>query len=314
MRIGSTGDGLDHIGEQAAGGLRHRCYGAVGRIHRSIACSGLFHKAAADLQLHRGGRNSMSPTFSLQAFEYIPLRNFGNLFRDDDLQILFVHLFLLVRQPLKAVKRMVEFLFGQPIAQLLQPLSERMPAGQLTHHQLALDEADGFRLHDLVGALLLQQSILMNPGGVRKGIGSDDSLVRLDDHTRDLADQPTGLGNLLGPDAGVGVEEVFASPQPHDDFFQRGIAGPFTDPVDRAFHLPGPFRHRRQRISHRHPQIIMAVDRDHSLGAVPDPFANAADQETEFLGRGVSHRVRNVDGASPCPNDRLQHFVQKGWV
>ena len=86
-----------------------------------------------------------------------------------------------------------------------------MPARQLPHHHPALDQTDRLGSHDLVCALLLQQPVLMDAGGVGEGIGADDRLVRLDHHARDLADEATGLGNLLGADPRIRLVEILAA-------------------------------------------------------------------------------------------------------
>ena len=75
---------------------------------------------------------------------------------------------------------------------------------------------------------------------MRKRVRADDGFIGLNDHPRDLADQPTGLGNFFRANLRPGIIKILAGPQPHHDFFHRRIARPFADAVDGTFHLPGP--------------------------------------------------------------------------
>ena len=70
--------------------------------------------------------------------ESVGLGNRLQLLGDNDLQIFFVDFFLLIGEPLEPLERLVELLIGHFVAELLQPLPERMAAGQLAHHQRAL--------------------------------------------------------------------------------------------------------------------------------------------------------------------------------
>src|SRR5256712_4614473 len=101
-------------------------------------------------------------------------------------------------------------LLGRLEAELLQPLPEGVPAGELAHDQRALAESDRLGPHDLVCRLLLEQYVLVDAGRVGEGIGPDNRLVRLDDHAGDLAHEPAGLDDLLRDDPGIRPVEVLA--------------------------------------------------------------------------------------------------------
>ena len=100
---------------------------------------------------------------------------------------------------------------------------------------------------------------------------------------------------MLGVDAGVIGIGVGARLQDHDDLFERAVAGALADAVDGAFDLPRAGFDGRQRVGHRQAQIVVAVHADD--GAIAQRLHDAADQRAVFLGRGVAHRIGNVDRA-----------------
>ncbi len=64
-------------------------------------------------------------------------------------------------------------------------------------------------------------------------------------------------------DPRVGVVEIVARAQGHHDFFERAVAGPLADAVDRAFDLPGAVFDARQAVGHGQAQIVVAMHADH---------------------------------------------------
>ena len=57
-------------------------------------------------------------------------------------------------------------------------------------------------------------------------------------------------------------EVIGARAERHHDFFQRGVAGPFADPVDGAFHLARAVADAGERVGHRQAEIVVAVHAD----------------------------------------------------
>ena len=86
------------------------------------------------------------------------------------------------------------------------------------------------RGHDLVGDLLLDQAVLVNPGLMGKGVCPDDRLVRLDVDARDLCQQSRGLVDILGPDSRPEIEKVLSGLDRHHDLFHGAVSGPLADP------------------------------------------------------------------------------------
>ena len=107
---------------------------------------------------------------------------------------------------------------------------------------------------------MLEHAVLMNSRLVCEGIFSDDGLIPRDRHAGNAGHQPRGRVQALRVDVRFGIEERFARPQGHDDFFERAIARAFADTVDRALDLSSARDHRRQAVGDRHPEIVVTVD------------------------------------------------------
>ena len=82
-------------------------------------------------------------------------------------------------------------------------------------------------------------------------------------------------------DAGPGGVIIAARAQRHDDFFQRAVARPLAQSVDRAFDLARPGLDGRQAVGHRHAQVVVAMDADdrpvdvrHAVSQRADDFAH----------------------------------------
>ena len=133
----------------------------------------------------------------------------------------------------------------------------------------------------------------MDTGFVRKGVASGNCLVGLDRNFGDIAQHLAGREQLLGDNSGVIRVPVRTYTQRRGYFCQGRISSSLANSVDGALDLPRACLHRGQRISHRQPQIIVAVSRNHDF-FVLDPLPDHADQRGEFSWNGVTHRVRNI--------------------
>ncbi len=94
-----------------------------------------------------------------------------------------------------------------------------------------------------------------------KGIRTDDRLVRLHRITRDAGNQLGRCHDLSRVNARVQIEHIAARFHRHDDLFQRGIAGTFSQAIDGAFDLARAVHHGRKGIGHGQAQIIVAMGR-----------------------------------------------------
>ncbi len=107
----------------------------------------------------------------------------------------------------------------------------------LAQNQFVGIEADRFGSHDFVSFLVHQDTMLVYPGFMGKGVCSDNCLVRLYDNACNSREQATGTIDMLGVDIVFIRHDIAAGPQGHDNFFKRTVAGTFTDTVDRALNL-----------------------------------------------------------------------------
>ncbi|MPN22245.1 hypothetical protein SDC9_169628 [bioreactor metagenome] len=99
--------------------------------------------------------------------------------------------------------------------------------------------------------------------------------------------------------------------QPHNDFFQSRIPGPFPNTVQGAFYFIGTVFDCNQRICGGQTGVIMTMDTEQDLiiqifQTVVDPF----DQITKLLRYGITYRIRNIDDGCACPDDRFNGFPQ----
>ena len=88
------------------------------------------------------------------------------------------------------------------------------------------------------------------------------------------AEKLAGGEELFGPDAGGERQPIRSNSHPHDDLFERGVAGALADAVDRALDLTDARGDRRVRIRHRQPEIVVAVRAEHRLVGVRHPGPN----------------------------------------
>ena len=178
---------------------------------------------------------------------------------DERFDVLVVDVLLLVGQLLERIVHALETLIVDRIPQLGDALVQSVSPRVLAEHELVGRDTHVARVHDLVSAALLEHAVLMNPRLVSEGIFTDDGLVALHLQTGERRNQPADRIDPPRVDVRGQIVNIAARANGHDNFFQRGVAGPFADAVDRALDLTSAVLHRRQRVRHRQPEIIMAV-------------------------------------------------------
>ena len=152
----------------------------------------------------------------------------------------------------------------------------------------------------------------MDAGRVRKGVRAHDGLVRLHGKARDLRHHLGCRHDLRRVDAHRQVVVGGARAQRHHHFFQRRIAGPLAQAIDRALDLPRAADHDAgQRIGHGQAQVVMAMDRPDGLIGIRYAFAQALDGRAEDLGHGVAHRIGEIDGGGALGDHALQHAAEE---
>ena len=96
----------------------------------------------------------------------------------------------------------------------------------------------------------------------------------------------------------------------HDHLFQRGVARPLADAVDRDLDLSRAVAHAGQRVGRGHAQVVVAVHRDDGPVDVGHVLDDAPDQGAELVRRGVAGGVGDVDHRRAGGDDGLQHPVE----
>ena len=141
-----------------------------------------------------------------------------------------------------------------------------------------------------------------------KGIGAHNSLVRLNHKTGGLRHQTRNRNNLRSVDAQCETKVVFACSHRHHHFFQCTVAGPFTQAVDRAFHLTRTTDlHAGQRVRHRHTQIVVTVHRPDGFVSIRNTLTQTQNEVAIELRNGIPHGVGQVNGGGTFINDRFNH-------
>ena len=166
-------------------------------------------------------------------------------------------------------------------------------------------------VENLVGVARLQHAILMDPGGVREGVGADDGLVCLHVHTGDAAYEVARPRELLRDDAGVRVELVAVHLDGHDDLFEGGVAGALAKAVYRALDLRCTVLYARERQRRRHAEVVVGVYADGHVLDAAHVVREALDSRTEVVRQLVSRRVGNVHDGGTGVYGRLYHALQE---
>ena len=131
----------------------------------------------------------------------------------------------------------------------------------LAQHDRVRLEADLGGVHDLVGAPLLEDAVLVDPRLVREGIAPHHRLVRLDRITGEPRHHPARPGELPGVDGGVESVHVATGAEQHHDLLQRAVAGSLADPVHRALDLARAGEDTGIGVRDREAEVIVAMDR-----------------------------------------------------
>ena len=135
---------------------------------------------AAHAHLYRRRGNAVRAGINVKIQQLVPIglaRNPENLFPDDRLDVLVINVLLLIRQLFEAHEGAVHVFLAQIEAQVLQPLIESMAPRVFAHDQPVPGNAYRFRRHDLIGLLMFEHAVLMNPGFMGEGVVADDRLV-----------------------------------------------------------------------------------------------------------------------------------------
>ena len=138
-----------------------------------------------------------------------------------------------------------------------------MPPRMFAENQFGISPPDRLRRHDLISKVVLQHSILVHASFVRKGVRSNNGLIRLYRDARDVADELTTGKEFFRLNACVNVAKGFGTcTQSHDHFFHRRIACTLAQSVDCDLDLSCPGAN-----SGKDGLVIVAVNLDKDVNA-----------------------------------------------
>jgi len=154
----------------------------------------------------------------------------------------------------------------------------------------------------------------MNARFVRECIAPDDRLVRRYVHARRRGDEPRRAGDFPRVETSRNAVQRTPRMQRHHDLLERGVAGTFADAVDSAFHLARAGANAGQRVGYRHAEVVVAVRRDHDAVGPRHGGPDAGDHRAVFVGRRVTHGVRNVERRRLGLDRDREHLVQEDRI
>ena len=100
-------------------------------------------------------------------------------------------------------------------------------------------------------------------------------------------------------------------PHRHHDLFQRAVARPLADAVDRAFDLPRPVFDAARLLATARPRSLWQCVLITALSMFGTRFFSMAIDAAVFLRRGVADGVGNVDGRRPGFDRRFDDLAEK---
>ncbi len=227
------------------------------------------------------------------------------------LDVAVEQLLLLVRKRLEVLEDPVELGIGELEAELAHALAEGVAAAVLAEHEIAAREAHVLRSHDLVGRMMPEHAVLVDPRFVREGVFTDHGLVARDRHSRDGGEQPARGIEPPGVDPGAKPEERLAGLERHHQLLEGAVAGALTDPVDGAFHLPGARAHGGQAVGHGEPEVVVAMRAEHDPVDPAHVLLQVLEGLVVFLRHRIANRVRDVDRRGAGVDRAFDDFGQE---
>src|SRR5213596_206795 len=169
------------------------------------------------------------------------------------------YLFGLVSQRGHPPVNLRQFFVTRLITQIFQSRAQCISARVFTHDQRPIRHAYRLRRNDFVGQRVLNDSILVNYCLMRKRVRAHHSFVRRHLCPCNLREQAARWEKLIQANVRRHPKTLFAHGQSHHHLFQRRVACPLANSVDRALDLPNAGANRSQRIRHGHSQVVVAM-------------------------------------------------------
>ena len=165
-------------------------------------------------------------------------------------------------------------------------------------------------IDDLVGVPSFDHAILVNTRGVGEGIGPDDGFIGLYQDPHAVADQLADRVQQPGVHPGR-IAQIGVLAQDHDHFFQRCIARPFANAINRAFDLAGALLHAGDRIGSGQSQVVMAVGGERGALDAADIFEQITHFCSVLVRQAIARGIGDVEHRGARLNGDLEHAGQE---
>ena len=165
------------------------------------------------------------------------------------------------------------------------------------------------RVNNLVGLHILQHAVLVNAGGMGKGIPSHNGLIGLHRHIHQAGNHAARRINLLCVDISFNAD-AFVTFKNHGHLFQRSVAGPFANAVDGHFHLTRTVQYTGHGICCGHTQVVVAMRGDNGVMYAIHMFHQVFDFLAIFRRQAIPRRIRDVHHRGTGLDDRLDDTGQ----
>ncbi|MNC22744.1 hypothetical protein D3C75_707510 [compost metagenome] len=193
----------------------------------------------------------------------------------------------------------------------LQAVLQGMSSGMFAQHDHIPGDAHFFRVHNFIGAAVLEQSVLVDARLMLEGVAAYDRFVVGNGQIHDPADHPGGFIDFGAVNAGEDAAVAAPGGNGHGQFLQGAVACPFTDAVDGHLHMGSSAGNGRQAVGYGKPKIIVAVGAVFHLVAAPDIGPHPPEQVAVLLRQGITHRIGNVQDRGAFGNDYFQHLIEE---
>eukprot|EP00906_Rhabdomonas_costata_P015262 RCo021954 len=288
-------------------GLKDRVHGTVPR--RRVGVLGV---VIVVLHSDRGRGGHLIAGRDLQAVQGPQLARLVDVVVYEASQIRLSHGLLLVCQNLEPREDLPHLSRGDVrVPHLLQLRGEGIHPGVLSQDQGAAAQPDNLRANNLVGLLVLQHAILVDPALVGEGVGPYNRLVGLYGHSSHRSHQLAASVDLIPVQAILQLQRGVMGVQNHSNLLQSGVTGSLADPIDGTLDLPRARHNSRQSVRSCQAQIIVAVQGPcYPVGALG--VLNEVLHPLEVLvWRGVPHGVGDVQSGGPSLNHSGQHLCEE---
>ena len=282
----------------------------VSGVDRPVPHTGGLFDLITDAQFHRGVRLLAADARKRQVLQDERFDGVHYLVVHDGAQVLVEDLFLTVRHLQKTLVGPVQFFLGQLIPQRRQPVIQgRSPGARREHNVMAL-QPDQFRADNLVVLAVLENAVLVDAGGMCKGVASHDGLVTRDRHTHAVRDEMAGAVNFVQFDVCPRVVVIRPHMDSHDDLFECCIAGALADSVEATFHLCGAGANGLQRVGGRHAEVVVAVHADPCFVDVGHAVHDGGKRLVPLAGHRKTYSVGNIHHGGARLDDLFQGAAQ----